>query len=338
VGTPIGAPPPLPPGIALCSLLVFAEVLHSALQPYALTPALSSHCSSCSLRCENPLATVLRAYLASMTQSTESPIFVVAPPRSGGLLLASAISARRRFSAVPADADPASPRPPENGRPAPLFPPRFALQVPSWQRLTSELPRLRLSRSRGGDLGADRAWEAGEKLPTRTRRLDGTTVDRAADPGLEELKGKDVTEIAAVSGLQSPRPRWPISKSSTRVAGRSQTQRPPRRPEDPHRPALRVPRDRTERGDHAPLAHVREELQTADRRCDRGRPPRSSTSRRRDQDHRKGPRDSSPRPEGHVQAMPSADSPLRSVYSAGMRELVGRLDGSILVSTYQTGS
>jgi len=219
--------------------------------------------------------------------------------------------------------------------PAPLLPPPASRsKSPSWQRTHPELPRY-VYRDPERHLALIGAWRRREHYPPRTRSWTGPPGP-AADPDWEELKGKDSPRSPPVSGLQSPRPRWPISKSSTRVAGRSQTTTPPRRPEDPHRPRCEFLADRTERGDHRAAAHGPENSRRhpgatgPTPALEHGREDATKITAKVHEIFAEGPG-------GHVQAMPSADSPLRSVYSAGMRELVGRLDGSILVLTYQTG-
>jgi uncharacterized protein (TIGR03032 family) len=276
-----------------------------------------------------------------MASSNGKPIFIVAPPRSGGLLLASALSRSPQVKAVPAETDPAEPPASGNGA-RPLYSaPRLALQVAELAEAHPEASFVYVYRDPEAAISAQiGAWESGENVTHPD--LDGWTGPPWTGPLIpdwEELKGKDVTEIVArqwaaiseiaLADLEQLDPgRWAVTDHNALLA-------------DPKTHVDRIceflgiePSEEIT----APLRMVREELQAADRRVRQGPTPAVEHVREDATKITAKVRELfAEGPEGHVQAMPSADSPLRSVYSAGMRELVGHLDGSILVSTYQTG-
>ncbi|MGZ5340792.1 MAG: TIGR03032 family protein, partial [Solirubrobacterales bacterium] len=158
-------------------------------------------------------------------------------------------------------------------------------------------------------------------------------------PGWEELRGKDLSEIVARQWAviteillgdleQLDAGRWAVTDHTALLVD----------------PATHVDRVCEFLGIEpseeitAPLRMVREELQTADRRIRQGPSPAIEHVRPKAIELEQKTRELfAEAPGEHAPVMQSADSPLRSVYSGGMRELVARLDGSVLVSTYQTG-
>ncbi|MDX6617362.1 MAG: hypothetical protein QOD60_2453 [Solirubrobacterales bacterium] len=276
-----------------------------------------------------------------MRESNKSPIFVVAPPRSGGVLLASALARSPQLSAVPGDADVGEAPPHADGERALYSAPRFALRVAELAERFPEASFVYVYRDPEAAISALLgAWESGDGVTHPD--LEGWTGPPWTGPlipGWKQLKGKDMTEIAArqwaaiseaaLNDLEKLDPgRWAVTDHNALLA-------------DPKTHVDRIceflgiePSEEIT----APLRMVREELQAADRRVRQGPTPAVEHVREDATKITAKVRELfAEGPEGHLQAMPSADSPLRSVYSGGMRELVGRLDGSILVSTYQTG-
>jgi uncharacterized protein (TIGR03032 family) len=272
--------------------------------------------------------------------TTTRPIFIVAPPRSGGLLLASALARSPQVEAAATDADPATFAAGDGKRPLHSAP-KYALEVAELGRDLPTAKFVYVYRDPEAAISALLgAWESGDNVTHP--ELEGWTGPPWTGPlipGWEELKGKDITEIAAR--------QW-AAISETALADLEQLD-PGRWAVTDHNALLADPKTHIDRICEflgiepteeitAPLRMVREELQAADRQVRQGPTPAVEHVREDAQKVTEKVRELfAEGPEGHVQAMPSADSPLRSVYSAGMRELVSRLNGSILVSTYQTG-
>jgi uncharacterized protein (TIGR03032 family) len=271
----------------------------------------------------------------------DSPIFIVAPPRSGGQLLASALARSPEVEAVVGKPDTEElPATQDGARPLQSAP-RIALQVAELADRHPDAKFVYVYRDPEAAISAlIQSWESGENVTHP--ELEGWTGPPWTGPlipGWEELNGKDVTEVAAKQWASLSETalgelekldasRWAVTDHNALLA-------------DPKKHVDRVcaflgiePSEEIT----APLRMVREELQTADRRLRQGPTPAVEHVREDATKLTARVRELfAEGPEGHVQAMPSADSPLRSVYSGGMRELVARLDGSILVSTYQTG-
>jgi uncharacterized protein (TIGR03032 family) len=184
------------------------------------------------------------------------------------------------------------------------------------------------------------AWESGEMV-THPDLPDWTGQPWSGPliPDWEELRGKDLSETVArqwaaiteivLADLDQLDPgRWAVTDHTALVV-------------DPKTHIDRVckfleiePSEEVT----APLRMVREELQAADRRLRQGPTPAVEHVREQATELVAKARELfAESPEQHAPVMKAADSPLRSVYNGGMRELVSRLNGSILVSTYQTG-
>jgi uncharacterized protein (TIGR03032 family) len=311
--------------------------------------------------------------------TTLHPIFIVAPPRSGGLLLASALSRAPGVLAVGdvelfestgefqlgdrLDCEAASPKAieeavaaatalvdaasAENGDQAegevrPLFTaPRNALRVAFLAKAFPDARFVYVYREPEASISAmQAAWESGE-IVTHPDLPDwsGQPWSGPLVPGWEELRGKDLSEIVArqwaaiteilLGDLEQLDPgRWAVTDHTALVV-------------DPKTHVDRVceflgfePSEEVT----APLRMVREELQAADQRLRQGPTPAVEHVREQATQLVEKARELfAEGPDTHAPVMAAADSPFRSVYSAGMRELVGRLDGSVLVSTYQTG-
>jgi uncharacterized protein (TIGR03032 family) len=300
------------------------------------------------------------------------PIFIVSPPRSGGLLLASALARAPELRAAnesdaldppglsgegPAgdrlDASDAGPEQITHAREAHatlakagpgrlLFSaPKHALRVPYLFAAFPDARFIYVHRDPEPAISAmQQAWEAGENLrdpgpPDWT----GNPWSGPLIPGWEELRGTELQEIVArqwaviaetvLADLEAlPADSWAVTDHTALLV-------------DPKTHVDRIcdflgvaPSEEIT----APLRLVREELQIADRRVRQG-PSTAVEHVRRDANQvvEKVRELFAEDPDRHQRAMPAADSPLRSVHTAGMRELIRLLDGSLLVSTYQTG-